>query len=137
MPGALEDSLMQFGLDDRPHNGFLAFGVGRVGHLAGPHPGGRATQVRVGGAAPEHGDHLYRLDAPAVPGGGFPLLGPGQFPVGVGAAVAIFARVVVDGAGARRKAAFVCSRIRRTTGSSRLTARRNSSTRSGHWRAPS
>ena len=82
LPGALEDSLMQFGLDYRPHNGFLAFGVGRVGHLAGPHPGGRATQVRVGGAAPEHGDHLYRLDAPAVPGGGFPLLGARTVPSG-------------------------------------------------------
>ena len=103
LPSALEDPLMQFGLDDRPHNGFLAFGVGSVGHLAGPHPGGRAAQMRVGGAAPEHGDYLDRLDASAMPGGGVSLLRPGQFPVGVGAAVAIFARMVVDGAAAAQE----------------------------------
>jgi hypothetical protein len=55
------------------------------------------------GAAPEHGDYLDRLDASAVPGGGVSLLGPGQFPAGVGAAVAIFARVAVDGAGAAQE----------------------------------
>src|SRR5229473_3142745 len=36
LPGALEDALVQLALDDRPQDRFLAFGVGRVGHLAGP-----------------------------------------------------------------------------------------------------
>ena len=78
-------------------------GVGRVAHLAGPHPGHRAAQVRVGAAAPEHRDHLDRLDAPAVPPGGVPLLGPRQLPVGVGPAVAILTGPVVDSAAAAQE----------------------------------
>src|SRR6266581_9770347 len=34
LPGALKDALMQFALDDRPQDRFLAISVGRVGHLA-------------------------------------------------------------------------------------------------------
>ncbi len=87
---------MQFALDDRPQDRFLAFRVSRVRDLAGPHPGDRATQVRVGVAAPEHSDHLNRLNAPAVAAGGVPLLRPRQLPVRVGSAIAIVAGPVVD-----------------------------------------
>ena len=103
LPGALEDPLVQLALDDCPQDRFLAFGVGRVGHLAGPHPGDRATQVRVGVAAPEHGDHLDRLNASAAAGGGVALLGPGQLPVCVGSAIAIVASPVVDRATAAQE----------------------------------
>src|SRR5215831_19061781 len=51
LPGALEDPLMQLAFDDRPQDRFLALGVPLVGHLAGPHPGGRAPQMRVSVAA--------------------------------------------------------------------------------------
>src|SRR5262245_48102292 len=46
LPGALEDPLVQLALDDRPHDRFLAFGILLAGHLAGPHPSGRAPQMR-------------------------------------------------------------------------------------------
>jgi hypothetical protein len=95
--------LVQLALDDRPQDRLLAFGVGRVDHLAGPHPGDRAAQVRVGAAAAEHRDHLDRLDASAVPRGGVPLLGPGQLPVGVGSAIAIIPGPVVDRAAAAQE----------------------------------
>jgi hypothetical protein len=91
---------MQLALGDRPQDRFLAIGVGCVGHLAGPHPGDRATQVRVGVAAAEHGDYLYRLNASTLAGGRVPLLGPGQFPVCVGSAIAIVSGPVVDRAAA-------------------------------------
>ena len=45
LPGALEDPLVQLALDDRPHDRFLAFGILLVGHLAGPHPSGRAADA--------------------------------------------------------------------------------------------
>jgi deoxyribonuclease V len=94
---------VQLTLDDRPQDRLLAFRIGRVGHLAGPHPSDRATQVRVGGAAPEHRDHLYRLNAPAVAARGVPLLGPRQLPVRVGSAIAIVAGPVVDRATATQE----------------------------------
>lgn len=103
MPGALEDALVQLALDDRPQDRFLAFGVGRVGHLAGPHPGDRATQVRVGVAAAEHCDHLDRLNASAAARSGVALRGPGQLLVGVGAAVAIVPSPVMDRAAAAQE----------------------------------
>ena len=103
LPGALEDALVQLALDDRPQDRFLAFGVGRVRDLAGPHPCDRATQVRVGVAAAEHGDHLDRLNASAVPRSGVPLLGPGQLPVHVGSAIAILTGLVVDRATAAQE----------------------------------
>src|SRR5215471_9072715 len=103
LPGALEDPLMQLAFDDRPQDRFLALGVPLVGHLAGPHPGGRAPQMRVSVAAPEHGDHLDRLNASAVAGGGVPLPGPGQLPVCVNSAVAILARMLVDRAAAAQE----------------------------------
>ena len=90
-------------LDDGPQDRFLAFGVLLVGHLAGPHPGDRATQMGVRVAAPEHGDHLDRLNAPAVAGRGAPLLWPRQLPVCVGSAIAVLASHVVDGATAAQE----------------------------------
>jgi hypothetical protein len=39
VPDALEDALVQPVLDDRRQDRFPAFGVGRIGHLAEPHPG--------------------------------------------------------------------------------------------------
>ncbi len=103
MPGALVDAFVQLALDDRPQDWFLAFGVGRVGYLAGPHPGDRATQVRVGVAAAEHCDHLDWLNASAVARGSVPLLGPGQLPVCVGSAIAIVTGPVVDRATAAQE----------------------------------
>jgi hypothetical protein len=94
---------VQLTLDDRPHDRLLPFCVGRVGHLAGPHPGDGATQVRVGGATPEYRDHLYRLNAPAVAARGVPLLGPRQLPVRVGSAIAIVAGPLVDRASATQE----------------------------------
>jgi hypothetical protein len=103
LPGALENPLVQLALDDCPQDRFLAFGVGRVGHLAGPHPGDRATQVRVRVATPEHGDHLHRLNASAVAGGGVPLLRPRQLPVCIHSAIAIIASPMVDRATAAQE----------------------------------
>jgi len=69
------------------------------GHI----PSDGAAQVRVGVTAPENGDHLDRLNTSAVAGGGVPLLGPGQLPVGVGSSVAILAGPLVDRAAAAQE----------------------------------
>ena len=64
----------------------------------------------MGVAAPEHRDHLYRLNAPAVAYVGMPLLGPGQLPVCCGAARHGEPRI------ARRRAGACCRQALRSGG---------------------
>ena len=98
-----KDELDKIGnVDDRAQDRFLALGVGLVDDLAGPHPGHCATQMRVGVAAPEHGDHLNRLHPPGARRG-VPLLRPGQLPVRERPAVAVVTGVQVDGAAAAQE----------------------------------
>lgn len=67
---------MKLAFHDRPQDRFLALGVRLINHLARPHSGHGATEMRVSRAAPEHGDQLNWLNTATVAAGGMPLVRP-------------------------------------------------------------